>query len=667
MAVPVDLTQGQRDAIAACVVDRWVRLKNARTQKEYLWQESIYAFDCKFGETWGEIADNRSHRYIPIAFQTVETAVAQYLQGTMPNDRFFKVLGRTPTDQYKAGSQEALLRWQMYRTDFRQQYFKFLKMAATTGNVPWTIQWRTEQTPVPDREAMQMAQMSEMQFGPDKEFTSALDSAGTGFPSKMATTFEGPSLVVGDIFNFVIDRAPDDPRQAFRIYRTLQTAEFIRNEWGQMTDSNGEPLYKDLDRLQNGMFENRESSDALKKVMDSAMGFQPLPKDRCELLTFCGDLVLGAEYGEPTIYRNVFGVIGNRQFLLRFGTNPHAHGLPPWQMFGLIPDPQDMYGYSRGVIEPMLGIQDLVNVRANQSADANAIAINPPLAVVADGITNTRQIVWGPGETLFMRAPQNIIPMNVNHDAMQLGLQEINFYMGQAGLTSGVQGQVSSAGGDASATEVAGIQAQGNARLTETLRHIEGELVRMIRIMCSMNQQLMDPNSPIIVRLFQDESGVVMDPYTGEPLDPTKIWAEISAESIQGEFDFEVLGANATSQNQQQIRDKIQLYSQISQDPRLSMYLRPGPFLKSLLENAKWPDAYQFIKSEQEVQYEMAQQAALEQQQSMANGGNAGAKARNGRESGHSGVPSLPGKQGGGGDAARTPYPEQLAGPSRMG
>ena len=659
----MDLTQAQREAIAACVVDRWTRLKNARTTKEWLWQESEYAFGCKFGDTWGEIEENRSHRFIPTIFQSVETAVAQYMQGTMPNDRFFKVLGRTPSDQYKAGMVEAKNRWDQYRTNFRGEYFKFLKCAAITGNVPWTMQWRTERTPVPDRMAMEVTQQVEAEVGPDEEFTKAIDQADVGYPSKLVTTFEGPALVVGDIYNFVIDRAPDDPKYAFRIYRTLQTAEFIRAEWADKTDDSGNPLYRDLDLLQNGNFDNREASDALKRAMDMSMGFQAIPSDRCELLTFCGDLVLKGEYGEPRIYRNIFGVIGNRQYLLRFGNNPHAHGLPPWQMFGLIPDPSDMYGYSRGIAEPMLGIQDLVNVRANQAADANALAINPPMGIVADGVTNTRQIVWGPGENLYMRSVGNIAPMNVNKDAMSLALSEINFYMGQAGLTSGVQGQVSSAGGDASATEVAGIQAQGNARLTETLRHIETELGKMIRMATSMNQQLMDPSNPIIVRLFQDESGAVIDPYTGEILDPTKAWAKVSFEGIQGEFDFEILGANATSQNQQQIRDKIQLYSQISQDPRLAMYLRPGPFLKSLLENARWPDAHQFIKSEQEVQFEMAQQA---QQQAMANAGNSEAEGGGGKQRPHSGVPSLPGRQGGGGDSARTPYPEQLAGPTRM-
>lgn len=656
-------SDAEQQAIAACIVDRWSRLKNARAQKEYFWQESQFAFDCKFGETWGEIADNRSHRYIPMIFQAVETAVAQYLQGTIPNDRFFKAQGRTPTDQYKAGMVEAKVRWDMYRTDFRETYLKFLKQAAVMGNVPWTVVWRTEKTQIPDRVAMQAAQESEAQFGPDKEFNEALDSAGVGFPSREVVTFEGASLVVGDIFNFVIDRAPDDPKYALRIYRTLQTAEFIRSEWGDLTDENGEPVYQDLDKLQNGVYDNRESSDALKRVIDASMGFSPIPKDRCELLTFCGDLVVAGEYGISKIFRNCFGVIGNRQYLLRFGTNPNAHGLPPWQMFGLIPDPNDMYGYSRGIAEPVLGLQDLMNVRANQSADANALAINPPMAVVPDGITNTRQIVWGPGEAIYMRAPNNIMPIQVNKDALNLALQEINFYQGQAGLTSGVQGQVSSAAGNASATEVSGIQAQGNARLTETLRHIESELVRMIRMMVSMNQQLMDPANNVIVRLFQDESGAIIDPYTGEPMDPNKAWAEVSWDAIQGEFDFEVLGANAASQTQQQIRDKIQLYSQISQDPRLSMYLRPGPFLKSLLENAKWPDAHQFIKSEQEVQFEMAQQA---QQQAMAGPGNPPQAGNSQSGPAHSGVSSVPGSRGGGGSESRAPYPEQLVGPSRM-
>lgn len=654
------ITPAEQDALTACIVDRWTRLKNARVQKEYLWQECQLAFDCKFGETWGEIEDNRSHRYIPTIFQAVETAVAQYMQGTIPNDRFFKVVGRTPDDQFKAGLVESKLRWNMYRTNFRETYFKFLKAAAITGNVPWTITWRTEQVAKMDPSAMQAKQVSD-QFGPDPEFSDALDSAGVGFPSRMDVSFEGPALVVGDIFNFVIDRSPDDPKYALRIYRTLQTSEFIKSEWGGLKDANGDPVYQHLDELVDGAFDNREASDGLRRVIDASMGFSPVPKDRCELLTFCGDVVVSGEYGIKRIFRNVFGVIGNRQYMLRCSVNPNAHGLPPWQMFSLIPDPGDMYGYGRGIAEPLLGIQDLVNVRSNQAADANALAINPPMAVVPDGITNTREIVWGPGEVLYMRAPQNVMPINVNKDALNLSLQEINFYMGQAGLTSGVQGQVSSAAGNASATEISGIQAQGNARLTETLRHIEQAQVQMIRMMLSMDQQLMNPNSPTIIRLFQDENGTVINPYTGEPMNPNSAWAELSWRDIQGEFDFEVLGANAASQTQQQIRDQIQLYSQLSQDPMIKRYIRPGPFLKSLLEKAKWSDASSFIKSEQEVQQEIQ----LEQQQAMANAGNPQSQGQ--PQPGGRGVPSLPGSRGGGGSEARSPYPEQLAGPQGMG
>lgn len=655
------LSDQESQPITAEVLRRWKDLTQAIKQKHQYWKECQLAYERKFGESWGEISDGRSARYIPEPFKAVEKNVARWMQGLMPSKRFFQVDGRTPTDQGNAPSVEAKLRWDMYRLNWRRTFKRACKSLAITGNVPWTYTWRTERAMIPDEEAF-AAKMAAQQLGVTVETD---DPAGFGYPTKEAVTFEGAELVVGDIFAYVQDRKPDDGRYAFRIYRSLQTAEFLKAKWSNLLDVNGQPIYDHLDELQNGKWDYYETSDSLRREIDSAIGFSPIPEDKVELLTFCGDLQVPGE----GYYHNILGVIANRRLLLRFTFNPFAHGLPPWQLATLIEDPFDPYGYGVGVLEPNLGLFDLVNVRANQAADANALAINPPLSVVPDGVSDRRQIRWGPGETLYQRTQGNIQPIPVPKDALQLSLQEIGYYTNQIADTSGVTGAMTSSGAPFSATESAGLQKMGDAVTQDRITDIEENvLVPQLRMALSLNQQLMDPNSPVLVRLFVDETGQGVNPETGEPLQPGFQWASIKASDIQGEFDFTISGPSAAMATQQEVRDQIQLVGTLQNFPDFKYYFKQGPFFKAVLEKAKFQDAWKYIASEQEAQFAKQQEfIQQQQQQAMANGGGAPGQANSQPQNGSGGIPSVPGDAGSGGSPARTPYPEQLAGPTGMG
>ena len=655
----MDFQGANPQAVIEAVLKKWNDLNQAKGDKLRLWQECELAVGNKFGETWGEIADGRSHRYIPAAFQAVEASVAQFLQGTVPNDRFFKAIGRTKSDQLAAPSLEAKNRWDFYRLNWRSTYANALKVATILGNVPWTVVWRTERSVVPDDE-MYQAKLAMQAIGMTVETN---DVANLGYPTKLKTTFEGPQLVYGHPNNYVQDRSPDDPRYAFRVYRSQQSANYLKAKWTGLVDEKGKPIYAGLEDVSDGKYGDLEVGDSLQREVDRALGFTRFPDDKTELLTFCGDIdVPGEGY-----FHNVFGVIANRSTLLRFCSNPFAHGLPPWQLFSLIPNANDPFGYGTGVLEPSLGLFDFVNVRTNQVADANALAINPPIAAVFDGVTTRQNLVWGPGELLPVRNPGNIMPMQVPKDALNLGLQEINFYLNQISMTTGSQGAISGQGDAMSATQASGIQAQGNAVLTERFRHIKNNfLVPILRMHTSLNQQLMDPNNPILVRLEVDEDGTAIDNTTGEPMQPGMHWAEVSSSEIQGEFDFELIAGDEIAQSQQEVRDKISTYQMISQDPGMQPYLDHPAFLKSLLSTAGWKDAYKFIKSAAQVQSEQLQQQQAQQLAGpgMGNPEQPGGPPAPGTAPGNPGIPSVPGDAGGGGSPARTPYPEQLAGPA---
>ena len=647
----MNLTNIDPDKVVAAVVGRWGDLQKIIRPRYFFMQECQLAWERKWGVTFDEIVDGRSHRYIPKAFQTVETFVATALNALMPSPRFFDAVGRTREANDSAYSVKAKLLWDHYRTQFRTDFTHFVKAAAIHGNVPWTYSWKTEKALFPDEEGLALRDEIEAE-GLEVEVK---DDSGMGYPTIGKTTFEGGKLIVGDIFNFTIDRHPNDPKYAFRVYRTLQTYEYLMATWKDQKDENGDPIYKNLEKLSPGSQNSYETSDAVKRAIDTSRGFVVLPEDKVELLTFCGDL----DIPKVGYFHNVMGVIANRRHLVRLTANPFYHGLPPWQMFTLIPDSYDPYGYGTGIVEPNLALFDFFNVRTNQVADANALAIMPPLAVVIDGITDHNQIVWGPMEQIKMRQLGNVKPMEVATQALSLALPEMNFYGAEIATTSG---SLSQGGGNAS--EVQGIMAQVTAVTNGRIKHIQDAgLSQMLRMHLSLNQQNMDPDNPVLVRLEVDSAvGAGLDPATGQLFTPGRHWTEISASDIQGEYDFEMTGAEAVTQANQEFQAQFQFMNAASQDPEFKYYVKRSDWYLECMKKLKFTNAWNYVRTEEEAMGE--RQREFEQQQAMGQPGAAPTPQGGGSPPRRTGVPSTPGDAGEGGSPARAPYRAQLVGPT---
>jgi len=75
-------------------------------------------------------------------------------------------------------------------------------------------------------------------------------------------------------------------------------------------------------------------------------------------------------------------VLANRRTVIRFEPNPFIYGKPTWELFTLFPTPNELYG--RGIIEPILGINDGIQVRYNQTLEAGALAVNCGFRIFVD-------------------------------------------------------------------------------------------------------------------------------------------------------------------------------------------------------------------------------------------------------------------------------------------
>jgi hypothetical protein len=602
------------------------------------------------------LQDFRSKRYIPITQQAVEAVAAHLTQGVIPYDEFFAIYGRTPDDDVKAKAVQSLLTWQHNKTGFRTKFNQLIKYACIFGNVPYCVNWLERKQVVPDEMMFNnMLMMAQQQAMVGEEPTIPTD-----MPTMERRVYDGPTLEIGNIFDFVIERHPNNPDYAPRCMRTFKSLAYLQ----AMTNSEGYSVYENLDQVQPHDGQN-EPSDGLKREVYRLEGFIEQPKNSVELLQFEGDLELPGPDGQKVIYKNHILVIANRSTVIRFEPSPFAHGKCSWNMFVLYPEPGEVYG--RGIVEPALGLQDVINVRANQVIEANTLIINPSYSVVEDGVFDSDEYISAPGAVNKVAAQGNIQPVQQIPQAA-LGFQEIGFMMSQHNQSTGAQASFTSEAYQKSATEVAAQSGMTQSRNAETIKHIEHNcLIPVITMEMQLNQQLMD--EAVWVRVVGDpNTGQILDPATGMPVNSMGMQTlRVAPEDIEGNFDCYAVGATNVANAQQQMGQTIQLISVLAQSPAANI-IKWNELAKDLFQQARIRDAWKFIKTDQEIQIEQqqqfAQQLALQQAQGKPGegGGSAGGPNSAGSQPGPGGVSSMAGVAEQHGAPTNGPDPGQLAG-----
>jgi len=638
----------------------WRERKNERLEKERIWQECWLASVSKFGKTWDNLQDFRSKRYIPITQQAVEAVAAHLTQGVMPYDEWFKIYGRTPDDDVKAKAVQALLMWQHQLIGFRTKFNQLIKYATIFGNVPYCVNWEERTQVVPDQQAFQ-AQMAQASLVSSQYGEAMPEPDLSAMPMMEQRVYDGPTLEVGNIFDFVIERHPNNQDHAPRCMRTFKSKAYLLD----MANNAGYSVYEGVEDVQPHDGQN-EPSDGLKREVYRLEGFVEQPKNSVELLQFEGDLELPGPDGVPVIYKNHIMVIANRTKVIRFEPSPFAHGKCSWNMFVLYPEPGEVYG--RGIIEPALGLQDVINVRVNQVIEANTLIINPMYEVVQDGVFDVDEWLSAPGALAKVAAKGNITPIQQIPQAA-LGFQEIGFMMAQHNQSTGAQASFTSEAYQKSATEVAAQSGMTQSRNAETIKHIEYNcLTQIVNMQLQLNQQLMD--EAVWIRVVGDpQTMTIFDPASGQPItQQAPIQLRVSPMDIEGNFDCYAVGASNVSNSQQQMSQTIQLMSVLAQSPGAQV-IKWNELTKTLFDLARVRDSWKFIKTDQEIQIEQqqqfAQQLAMQQQGPNQNSGGPGGANSAGSQPGPSGVSSMAGMAEQHGAPAGGPLPEQLAGSRR--
>lgn len=647
------MIQGDIDQqkVVEAVTVFWRDRKDERVQKEADLKECWLAYIGKFGKSWANVAQYRSHRYIPVSTQAVDAVSSHLAQGVMPHDDWFKAIGRTPDDMRPARAMTSLMKWQHFKSGWRSAIAKAVKQAAIFGTVPWGVFWTEDLSLVPDMEgyAAQLGAYA-LEGSQDPELPRP------AIPAKIRRNYDGPIFQTHNIFDTVFDRRPDDPDRGLVVLKMVKSKAYVK-ALSEPDPITGYRTYEDPSDLNAGDQEV-ESSDSIRREVDAALGFFDIPKDGIELLSAWGDFEIDGQ-----IFPNHVAVVANRTKLMRFEPNPFWHGKRPWNIFCFSEDPLELMG--KGILEGNLGIQDWINVRMNQIIEANALIVNPMFEVVDDGTFDLENWISAPGAVHLVSQPNTIRPI-VTPDTTEPGMREVGFAMGQFNEFTGAMKAFTTQDYQKSATEVNAIAGMVNSRFAELVKHFESKLiVPALEMQIQLNQQMQDED----VWLRVTQSG--MDPVTGIPYDsdqPTMM--KVSPDDVQGEFDIYPVGASWVAKTQQGIQMAMNLTQTLAQSP-VGGQLKWRSIAKSLYRDCGYQDAQDFVMSDGEVAYAEQQAFMAQQYQQQMGGpegpGEGGGPAPAGQQPGNRGVQSRPGSQGPppGGGAGTGSMVQTAGGPQR--
>jgi hypothetical protein len=313
--------------------------------------------------------------------------------------------------------------------------------------------------------------------------------------------FDGPMLEVVDIFDFFIDpeaRSIDDAR--FVIHRKMISME-------ELKERQKSGIYKNVDKIRQGEGTDNNRNPVLEKD-DITMRIEDV-RD-VELL----------EYWE----NDRVVVIANRDVILRDSPNPFSHGKKPFVDISFIAVPHEFYGI--GVVEPLEGLQNELNVKRNQRLDNVNLIINRMWMMQSGSVDDLRQLRSRPGGVIVTNDINGLKPLPID-DVTASSYNEEERVIRDIHNTSGINEFVRGnqiIGGNITATEVKIKSEQATTRLDYNLKLMAEKGIRTItQMVIQLNQQFID--KPMVIRVVGSD-GVN--------------YRKISLHEISGNFDVKV-------------------------------------------------------------------------------------------------------------------------------
>ena len=582
----------QRKAVEF-VGDKYLHLKEYRRAKEQAWMECYRAYFSNFNRQWDLVTKEtkRSRRYIAIPFDQAEGIQSQLsglmFAGSDWMQPYPLVRGKLEHDDESAKEIRQVHLHQFHNMDFYRKNALLLKHLAICGNCPWTMSWRMDYTTdypayakaTEEWQAKSQQYWQQYQAAQSQHQMALQQAQQTGSPpppppsvvmpeppqALKEVAYSGPSLEIGDIFNFVVDPFSPDPRHQLKIKRTFVSKSVLQRL--AQRDQYGYSVYENVDAIEGtGNTSPGDYYDDFTQERYHAFGLQVPDSSQVELHEAWGTIELPGMYGgENQTYVSYVAAVAEGKNLIRFEPTFLWSGDSPTQLATYRDTPGQVYGI--GGLESELGGFDLVNVRANQIIDCVAYILNPEHKCREDGIIDLKASS-APGKRHIMGDPaNNMIPLEKNFTGVEIGMRDLEFL--KQDVTSRIMGGGASGANPRTSATRDSLDAQSNAgKIGDIARHIEESVIaKQLDIMGQLNIQYLSVQEAQKILQKADVS-----------------FLKSSPESVRRHWLFKVRGSRQALDKQKQIQDLMMYVQFVASNPVMMSIIDLNPLSKKLYE-----------------------------------------------------------------------------------
>jgi len=574
-------------------------LKTARKEKEDRWLECVRAYLSDFENVWDAKAKvwKKSKRFIPLSFDAVESQQSQLVSMMFNGDNWLSfeadTPGRLPHDDTAAEDLSLLVRKQLKNINFEREFGILIKQLAITGNCPYTVGWQKDYAvdyPAYDKAMTRWRQENAVRWQQHQQIVAAWRiqaqravALGQQVPPppqhempepppvSRELAYCGPTFHVDDIFNFVIDPFSPDPKHALRIKRTFVAKSQLvalsqKNEYGYS-------VYSNVERITTSEV-RRHQTDDFEEDRYRAFGMEMPKSSEVELLEAWGTIEIPGGYGgeDTKTYVSHVCTIANRQTVIRFEPTFLWSGDAPVQLATYRDVPGQVYGI--GQLEPLLGLQDLTNVRANQNVDVVAFCVNPEYKCYDDGVIDL-SAVSAPNKRHLMGDPAgNMIPLEKNMTGLQLGFQDVEYLKREFHTIAKSQSPLAASSRE-SATRSSLDAGAVNTDVAKIAAHIEDTvLFRVIDLFVQLNAQYLPKGE--VVKSLQDGTANIK---------------EISPETLRRHWLVKIRGSQYVADRAENMQNMMMIFQLLTGNPMLLPAVNSLEMAKKLYTMLGFTDA----------------------------------------------------------------------------
>jgi hypothetical protein len=378
---------------------------------------------------------------VPLPKQAVDVSTARVIDALFSSEDWFDIYSYTRSDDAKVDTAKNMLKWQLWKSNFREPIATSIKDAFICGFGACKVTYREDLKPVtivefipnppqaiPSQDPMQPPQLIDTGGTHQFKQTMKLDKS---------LCFE--PVVPTDLWL--------DPtgRNRFIIHKTKRSLSDLWALAADQTDPNtGQVVLPavydqtEIKKIKAGAIDSeREVQTALVRRDTPNLG-DDMGVDVYEYWGDIYDPVNGA-----VLYRNVVATFVDKRFLIRAPqSNPYRHGMAPFIVFTPSLAPHQIYGY--GLLTSASMIADAINRVYNIILDKQLLNV-PAIVAYPTALRNPEEMnadkpKWTPGKVWLGKDPERppFQPVTGFQEASEVDLQLLDRLVAMYQMATGV-------------------------------------------------------------------------------------------------------------------------------------------------------------------------------------------------------------------------------------